>query len=47
MENFQRVSEALHTALGLVQQWCDKTGLTINPSKTVTIPFTKKSLEGP
>jgi hypothetical protein len=36
----QTVSEVLHTVLGLVQQWCDRTGLTINPSKTV--PFTTK-----
>jgi hypothetical protein len=38
----QAVSEVLQTALGLVQQWCDRTGLSINPSKMVVIPFTKK-----
>jgi hypothetical protein len=39
----QTVSEVLQTALGLVVlQWCDRTGLSINPSKTVIIPFTKK-----
>jgi hypothetical protein len=38
----QTVSEVLHTALGLVQHWCDRTGLSINPNKTVAIPFTKK-----
>jgi hypothetical protein len=38
----QTVSELLQTALGLVQQWCDRTGLSINPSKTVVVPFTKK-----
>jgi hypothetical protein len=44
----QTVPEVLQTALGLAQQWCDRTGLSINPSKTVVIPFTKKeSFEGP
>jgi hypothetical protein len=43
MGNFLKtVSEVLQTALGLVQQWCDRTGLSINASKTVVIPFTKK-----
>jgi hypothetical protein len=41
----QTFSEVLQTALALVQQWCDRTGLSINSSKTVVIPFTKKSLE--
>jgi hypothetical protein len=36
------VSEVLQTALGLTQQWCNRTDLSINPSKTVVIPFTKK-----
>jgi hypothetical protein len=38
----QTVSEVLQTALGFVQEWCDRTGLSINPSKKVIIPFTKK-----
>jgi hypothetical protein len=38
----ETVSEVLQTALGLIQQWCDRTGLSINPSKTVLISFTKK-----
>jgi hypothetical protein len=38
----QTVSEVLQAALGLVQKWCDKTGLSINPSKTVVISLTKK-----
>jgi hypothetical protein len=38
----QTVPEVLQTALGLVQQWCDRTGLSINPNKTVVIPFIKK-----
>jgi hypothetical protein len=38
----QTVSEVLQTALGLVEQWCDRTGFSINPSKTAVIPFTKK-----
>jgi hypothetical protein len=45
------ISEVLQAALGLVQKWCDKTGLSINPSKTVVIPVTKKrvlkGLKGP
>jgi hypothetical protein len=36
------VSEILQTALGLVQRRCDRNGLSINPSKTVVIYFTKK-----
>jgi hypothetical protein len=38
----QTVSEVLQTALGLVQQRCDRTGLSINLSTTVVIPFTKR-----
>jgi hypothetical protein len=36
------VSEVLQTALNTVQKWCEKTNLSINPNKTVSIPFTKK-----
>jgi hypothetical protein len=35
------VSEVLQTALGTVQQWCDRTKLSINPKEAV-IPFTRK-----
>jgi len=35
------ISEALHTALGMIQQWCDRADLSISPSKTVVMPFTK------
>jgi hypothetical protein len=38
----QTVSEVLQTALGTVQQWCERTKMSINPSKTVVIPFTRK-----
>jgi hypothetical protein len=39
----QTVSEVLQTTPGLVQQWCDRTGLlSINPSKMVIIHFTTK-----
>jgi hypothetical protein len=38
----ETLSEVLHTALGIVQQWCHKTNLSINPKKTVIVPFTKK-----
>jgi hypothetical protein len=33
------VLELLQTALGLIQQWYDRTDLTINPSKMVVILF--------
>jgi hypothetical protein len=36
------VSEILQTALCTVQQWCERTKLSINPNKTVVIPFTRK-----
>jgi hypothetical protein len=36
------VSEALQTALCTAQQWCKRTNLSINPNKTVIIPFTRK-----
>jgi hypothetical protein len=38
----QTVSEVLQTALHTVQQWCERTKLSINPCKTVVIPFTRK-----
>jgi hypothetical protein len=39
----QTVSEVLQTALHTVEQWCERTKLTINPNKTVVIPFTRRS----
>jgi hypothetical protein len=36
------VSEVLQTALHTVQQWYERTNLSINPNKTVIIPFTRK-----
>jgi hypothetical protein len=36
------VSEHLQEALSKVQQWCDRTQLSINPQKMVIVPFTKK-----
>jgi hypothetical protein len=38
----QTVSEVLQTALRTVQQWCERTTLSINPNKTVVIPFTRR-----
>jgi hypothetical protein len=38
----QMVSEVLQTALHTVQQWCERTKLSINPNKTVVIPFTRR-----
>jgi hypothetical protein len=36
------VSECLQTALYTVQRWCEGTSLSINPNKTVIIPFTRR-----
>jgi hypothetical protein len=36
------VSELLQEALSMVQQWCDRTQLSINPQKTVIVPFTQQ-----
>jgi hypothetical protein len=38
----QTVSEVLQAALGTLQQWCDKTRLSINSNKMIVIPFTRK-----
>jgi hypothetical protein len=38
----QTVSEVLQTAICSVQQWCERTNLSVNPNKTVVIPFTRK-----
>jgi hypothetical protein len=34
------VSELLQEALSMLQQWCDRTHVSINPQKMVIIPFT-------
>jgi predicted naringenin-chalcone synthase len=36
------VSEVLQTAPHTVQQCCERTNLSINPIKTVIIPFTRR-----
>jgi len=36
------VSELLHEALSTVQQCCDSTQLSINPQKSVIVPFNRK-----
>jgi hypothetical protein len=36
------VSELLQEALSMAQQWCDRTQLSTNPQKMVTVPFTRK-----
>jgi hypothetical protein len=38
----QTMSEVLQTALCTVQQWCERTNLSINPNKKVIRPFTRK-----
>jgi hypothetical protein len=35
------VSELLQEALSMVQQWCERTQLSINPQKMVIVPFTQ------
>jgi hypothetical protein len=41
------VSEVLQTALSIVQQWCGKKHLSVNPKKRVIITFTgKRGIEG-
>jgi hypothetical protein len=41
------VSELLQEVLSMVQQWCDRTQLCINPQKMVIVPFIrKKNLRG-
>jgi hypothetical protein len=40
------VSELLQEALSMVQQWCDRTQLSINPQKMVIVPFTRKEIIG-
>jgi hypothetical protein len=43
----QTVSEVLQTALCTVQQWCERTKLSVNPNETVVIPFTwKRNIKG-
>jgi hypothetical protein len=36
------VSEFLKGALGMVQQWCDRTQLSINPHRMVMMPFARR-----
>jgi hypothetical protein len=36
------VSEFLQEALSMVQQWCERTQLSINPQKMVVVPFSRK-----
>jgi hypothetical protein len=36
------VSECLQMALYTVERWCERTDLSINPDKTVIVPFTRK-----
>jgi hypothetical protein len=38
----QTVSDVLQTALSTVQQWCERTNLSINLNKMVIIPVTRK-----
>jgi hypothetical protein len=38
----QSVSEVLQTTLCTIQQWCERKKLSINPNKTIVIPFNRK-----
>jgi hypothetical protein len=38
----QTAEEVLQIALGTVQQWCERTNLSINPNKKVVIPVIRK-----
>jgi hypothetical protein len=41
------LSELLQEALSMVQQWCDRTQLSITPQKMMIVPFTwKRDLRG-
>jgi hypothetical protein len=40
------VSELVQEASVMVQQWCDRTQLSINPQKMVIVPFTRKEIIG-
>ena len=41
------LSNLLQSALNLVQNWCTKVGLKVNPNKTVIVPFTnRRKLQG-
>jgi hypothetical protein len=40
----QTVSEVLQRALCTVRLWCERTKLSINPNKTVVIPFPRKRI---
>jgi hypothetical protein len=41
------VSELLQKALSKMQQWCERTQLSINPQKMVVVPFkTRRDLRG-
>jgi hypothetical protein len=42
MENSLTLSEGLQAALSIVQQWCGKTLLSINPNKMVIMPLSRK-----
>jgi hypothetical protein len=44
----QTMLEVLQTALHIVQQWSNRTNLSVNPNKMVIIPFTRKrGIRGP
>lgn len=36
------ISEVMQSALKLVENWCSKVNLVVNPTKTTLIPFTRK-----
>lgn len=46
-KNLYRISRQMQQALKIVEDWCKRVDLKVNPEKTALIPFTKKrKLEG-
>jgi len=42
-KNDKVVSDFIQKALNIIWAWCQETGLSINPKKTVLVPFTKRT----
>ena len=36
------IQEVMASALALIKEWCVNTGLSVNPNKTILVPFTRK-----
>jgi len=40
--NMRLISEKMQRALKIVEDWCSRVNLSVNPEKTVIVPFTKR-----